>query len=196
MRVVAGNVGTNQGEKSDSLRRAIAAARGELPQPRVVDVLATVADLYPAFDDTSLRNSYQGDWLSLTLGILRANERFPPSNRWHTGPLIEWERRTRAMLRADDAFDILTSRNFAPLMPHAALSVTSFGGTVFAAIKEISRRLQVDRQRSACHASASRRRNGTCPLASCCAWCETIRLHAARFACSATPALVGPAQTL
>jgi Cupin-like domain len=139
-----GSVAPSQCETSGSLARAIAATRGDLPLPLIVDVRAELADLFRAFDDRALRNSYQGDWLSLTLGVLRAYERFPPSNRWHTGPLIEWERRTRATLRMDEAFDVLTGPDFAPLMPYAALPVMSFGGTVLAAIKEISRRLKLD----------------------------------------------------
>jgi len=128
----------------EALQQAIAAAGGELPRPLTVDVRRDVADLFAAFDDDSLRRSYTGEWLQLTLGILRAHERFPPSHRWSTHALLDWERRTRAMLPASDAFDVLTGPAFAPLMPHAALSVSSFGGTVGAAISELACRLKVD----------------------------------------------------
>jgi hypothetical protein len=131
-------------EANSAMQHAIATARGELPRPLALDVRAQIADLFEAFSDDSLRRSYQGEWLPMTLGVLRAHERFPPSNRWRTRELIEWERRTRATLPTQDAFDALTDPAFAPLMPYSALAVASFAGPVRAATAEIARRLRVD----------------------------------------------------
>ncbi len=112
--------------------------------PVAVDVHDAIADLLGAFDDAPLRESYRPDRLPLTLGVLRAMERFPPSNRFRTRDLLDWERRTRAVLPSPDAFDVLTDPAFASLMPYAALPVDAFGAPVRTAIAEIARRLQID----------------------------------------------------
>ncbi len=82
--------------------------------------------------------------MPLVLGLLRARERFPRSNRFDARELVAWNNRTSATLNAQEALEVLCDPAFAPLMPYAALSVQAFGGQLGAAIREIDRRLRLD----------------------------------------------------
>jgi hypothetical protein len=82
--------------------------------------------------------------MPITLGLLRARERFPRSSRFHTRALRDWELRTRVTVSASEAFDVIGDPAIAPLMPYAALSLHAFGRPLRSVVVELHRRLQLD----------------------------------------------------
>jgi hypothetical protein len=115
-----------------------------LPQPRVEDVNDRIGDLLPEFTDDALRTSFRGQAMMIILGCLRSREMFPKSSRFNTRPLVSWENRTRAIMTAADAFDVICDRSFEPLMPYSVLPVQAFGNPLRSVIVEMHQRLQLD----------------------------------------------------
>lgn len=113
-----------------------------LPRPRVEDVADRIGEVLPAFgDEEVLRRSFRAATMTVVLGALRARRMFPPSSRFNTRALIEWEASTKATLLAPDAFDLLFDPDSADLMPYVVLPVQLFERPLRSAIQEVQRRL-------------------------------------------------------
>ena len=115
-----------------------------LPRPRFEDVNEKVADLLPEFTDDALRESYRADTMVIILGLLRAQEMFPKSNRFKTRELVSWANRTRATMTASEAFDVICDPSFTPLMPYAVMPVQVFDRPLKSIILEMQKRLLLD----------------------------------------------------
>jgi hypothetical protein len=129
---------------ADGSSYAIDRRTAALPRPRVEDVKNKIDDVLPAFTEDLLRRSFLPEAMTIVIGALRSKQMFPRSNRFNVKELAAWEARTKVIMTASDAFDVLFDPSFAPLMPYSAIPLQAFGRPLISAVVEIQRRLQLD----------------------------------------------------
>lgn len=115
--------------------------KAALSRPRFEDVNDRIGDLLPAFCEDVLRHSFGADAMTIVFGERRARQMFPPSNRFRTRALVEWEASTKATLLAEDGFAALFDPELSALMPYAVLPVPLFQRPLRSIIGEMQRRL-------------------------------------------------------
>ncbi|GAA2767628.1 hypothetical protein GCM10010103_66700 [Streptomyces paradoxus] len=115
-----------------------------LPRPLVRDEHHAIGDLLPEFSEEALRKSYRGQGMELIPGMFRTRQSFPRAHRFDLTELLAWERRTKALMSAGQAFDVIHDPSFRTLKPYAVIPVQAFGQPLQSVIMEMHRRLSLD----------------------------------------------------